>query len=37
MHSLKDAKEIAKNVLDRGVGTMSNKKLKLSKEILEGL
>lgn len=29
MHSLKDAKKIAKNVLDKGVGTMSNKKLKL--------
>jgi S-ribosylhomocysteine lyase len=37
MHSLKDAKEIAQNVLDKGVGTMSNKKLKLSKEILKGL
>jgi len=37
MHSLDDAKEIAQNVLDSGVGTMSNKKLKLSDEILKGL
>ncbi len=37
MHSLKDAKAIAKKVLKQGVGTMSNKKLKLSKEILKGL
>jgi len=37
MHSLDDAKEIAQNVLDSGVGTMSNKKLKLSDEILQGL
>ena len=37
MHSLDDAKEIAQNVLDKGVGTMSNKKLKLSDDILKGL
>ena len=37
MHSLKDAKSIAKRVLKKGVGTMSNKKLKLSEEILKGL
>jgi len=37
MHSLDDAKEIAQNVLDSGIGTMSNKKLKLSDEILKGL
>jgi len=37
MHSLKDAKKIAKGVLDKGVGVMSNKKLKLSEDILKGL
>jgi len=37
MHSLDDAKEIAQNVLDSGIGAMSNKKLKLSDEILKGL
>ena len=37
MHSLKEAKEIAQNVLDRGIGIMNNKKLKLSKKILKGL
>ncbi len=37
MHSLDDAKAIAKKVLDRGIGTMSNKDLKLSKKILKGL
>lgn len=36
MHSLKEAKEIAKKVLERGIGTMSNKKLKLSKKLLKG-
>lgn len=35
MHSLKDAKKIAQNVLDRGIGKMSNKKLKLSKKLLK--
>jgi S-ribosylhomocysteine lyase len=29
MHSLKDAKQIAKNVLDHNIGVMSNKELKL--------
>ncbi|RRS31558.1 MAG: S-ribosylhomocysteinase [Epsilonproteobacteria bacterium (ex Lamellibrachia satsuma)] len=37
MHSLKEAKEIAQNVLNRGIGIMNNKELKLSKKILKGL
>lgn len=37
MHSLDDAKKIARNVLKRGIGTMSNKKLKLSKKLLKGV
>jgi S-ribosylhomocysteine lyase len=37
MHSLDDAKDIAKRILNQGIGTMSNKKLKLSDEILKGL
>jgi S-ribosylhomocysteine lyase len=37
MHSLKEAKEIAQKVLDSGIGTMSNKKLKLSKKLLKGV
>ncbi len=37
MHSLKEAKEIAKNVLNKGIGIMSNQDLKLSKKILKGL
>jgi len=37
MHSLNDAKNIAQEVLDKGIGTMSNKDLKLSKKILKGL
>ena len=37
MHSLKDAKSIAKKVLKNSIGTMSNKKLKLSDKILKGL
>lgn len=37
MHSLKAAKKIAKNVLKRGIGTMNNKKLKLSKKLLKGV
>ena len=37
MHSLNEAKEIATTVLDRGIGIMSNKDLKLSKKILKGL
>jgi len=37
MHSLDDAKEIARKVLKSGIGTMSNKKLKLSKKLLKGV
>ena len=37
MHSLDDAKKIARNVLKKGIGTMSNKKLKLSKKLLKGV
>ena len=37
MHSLDDAKNIANSVLNSGIGTMSNKKLKLSSKILKGL
>jgi len=37
MHSLDEAKEVAQNVLDRGIGIMDNKALKLSKKILKGL
>jgi S-ribosylhomocysteine lyase len=37
MHSLKEAKEIAQKVLDKGIGIMNNKKLKLSKKRLKGL
>ena len=37
MHSLQDAKDIAQKVLDQGIGTMSNKKLKLSKKLLKGV
>jgi S-ribosylhomocysteine lyase len=36
MHSLEDAQKIAQKVLDKGIGTMSNKKLKLSKKLLKG-
>ncbi|MDQ1325079.1 MAG: S-ribosylhomocysteine lyase [Campylobacterota bacterium] len=35
MHSLKQAQQIAKKILQRGVGTMSNKKLKLSQKQLK--
>ena len=35
MHSLKAAQKIARNVLRRGIGIMSNQKLKLSKKKLE--
>ncbi|MBD3789250.1 MAG: S-ribosylhomocysteine lyase [Campylobacterales bacterium] len=34
MHSLRQAQEIAHNVLDKGITTMSNKKLKLDDEML---
>jgi len=37
MHSLNDAKDIAKAVLKKGIGKMSNKKLKLDEELLEGV
>lgn len=37
MHSLQEAKDIAQKVLDRGIGTMSNKELKLSKKLLKGV
>jgi len=37
MHSLKDAKAIATNVLEKGIGIMNNEDLKLSKKILKGL
>ncbi|QOR61715.1 S-ribosylhomocysteine lyase [Sulfurovum sp. ST-21] len=37
MHSLKEAKEIARTVLDRGIGVMKNEELKLSKKLLKGL
>jgi S-ribosylhomocysteine lyase len=36
MHSLVEAKEIAKNILDRGVGVNQNDELKLSPEFLQG-
>lgn len=36
MHSLEEAKNIAQEVLDKGIGTMSNKDLKLSKKRLKG-
>ena len=35
MHSLEDAKNIAQEVLDQGIGTMSNKDLKLSAKKLK--
>ena len=35
MHSLEDAKNIAQEVLDQGIGTMSNKDLKLSEKKLK--
>lgn len=35
MHSLGEAQEIAYNVLDRGIGEMDNKKLKMSKKQLK--
>ena len=37
MHSLKDAKKIAKRVLEKGIGKMSNKKLELDEALLEGV
>ncbi|UFH59479.1 S-ribosylhomocysteine lyase [Sulfurovum mangrovi] len=35
MHSLKQAQEIAQKILDEGIGTMSNKALKMSKKQLK--
>jgi S-ribosylhomocysteine lyase len=37
MHSLDEAKEIAKRVLKKGIGKISNKKLKLSKKQLKNV
>jgi S-ribosylhomocysteine lyase len=37
MHSLKDAQKIAQEVLEHGIGTMSNRDLKLSKKLLKGV
>jgi len=36
MHSLKEAQEIARGVLDRGIGIMDNEALKLDPATLEG-
>jgi S-ribosylhomocysteine lyase len=36
MHSLKEAKKVAQNVLKRGIGIMKNEALKLSKKHLKG-
>ena len=36
MHSLEEAKEIARSVLDRGIGVMHNEELKLDPEKLKG-
>jgi S-ribosylhomocysteine lyase len=35
MHSLGEAQLIAHNVLDRGIGIMNNKKLKMTKKQLK--
>ncbi|NPA81209.1 MAG: S-ribosylhomocysteine lyase, partial [Epsilonproteobacteria bacterium] len=35
MHSLKEAKEIAKYVLDSGIGVMNNEELKLDESLLK--
>jgi S-ribosylhomocysteine lyase len=37
MHSLVDAKDIATTVLKKGIGKMSNKKLKLDEGLLKGV
>ena len=37
MHSLKQAKKVAKYVLKKGIGVMSNEELKLDKKILKNL
>ncbi len=36
MHSLSEAKQIAQNILDRGVGVNRNEELKLAPEFLQG-
>ncbi len=36
MHSLDEAKQIAKNIIDRGVGVNKNDELKLAPEFLKG-
>jgi S-ribosylhomocysteine lyase len=36
MHSLEEAKEIARRVLDRGIGIMNNEELKLDPEKIKG-
>jgi len=36
MHSLSEAQEIAKGILDRGIGIMDNEELKLDSSIVEG-
>ena len=36
MHSLQEAQEIAKDILDRGIGVMSNEELKLNEDLLKG-
>ncbi len=36
MHSLEEAKKIAKDVLDRGIGVMDNEELKLDEALLKG-
>ena len=35
MHSLEDAKEIAQNILDKGIGIMSNEALKLDESLIK--
>jgi len=37
MHSLEDAKQIATDVLESGIGVMSNDELRLDEDILKGL
>jgi S-ribosylhomocysteine lyase len=36
MHSLEEAKAIARSVLERGIGVMNNEELKLDPEKIEG-
>jgi S-ribosylhomocysteine lyase len=37
MHSLKQAKKVAKYVLKKGIGVMNNEELKLDEKILKNL